>query len=436
VEENLKSLRLIHQVIIGVSAAILAFALSPEIRPQYESALAELNALRRLEYEDYASFVNETLNSRDPQVIREVQEQYKAAFKEITDSPISEKFNVRFPLHCPWPQDNATVEDYISFFKGDNKIEAILGTNDRLAIRESIEKALKNVRRGRSKGDEIVSNLPQNTVLLSISFALPNKSPDHQIPTQGLDSKGSEVFRQLPQKELEEEVIYLSFEYVSADGDKHYLVASAPISPRTFELVGPHAKNWLVSKPEIHHLIVQDDDGQEIFFKNVRAFSNQLSGMKPTEAARFLQERLDSARREITFLGISVEERVAVWTGPSLILILLSYFLAHLWNLPRVETDEKKDALTLFPWIGLFPDALSKAFTYITVAFVPAVSGILLLLRSGHWPEIPTLIGGLMNLLSVALGIWAVREIRRIEHQHKPTVKDGCEVSVKIAERV
>jgi hypothetical protein len=47
VNENLKTIKVLHQLLMAVSAAILAFALRPDLTPDYKAALDELAAVVR-----------------------------------------------------------------------------------------------------------------------------------------------------------------------------------------------------------------------------------------------------------------------------------------------------------------------------------------------------------------------------------------------------
>jgi len=59
VSENLKTLRLLHQIIMIVVAAILAFALRPDRSGEYKDALDELAALREVSFGGWGAFISE-----------------------------------------------------------------------------------------------------------------------------------------------------------------------------------------------------------------------------------------------------------------------------------------------------------------------------------------------------------------------------------------
>ena len=57
VTENIKTLRLLHQLLMVVSAAILAFALRPDQSSDYKAALNELASLKQVSLGGWSNYV-------------------------------------------------------------------------------------------------------------------------------------------------------------------------------------------------------------------------------------------------------------------------------------------------------------------------------------------------------------------------------------------
>jgi hypothetical protein len=57
--ENLKTLRVLHQLLMVVAAAILAFALRADLSKQYRGALDELAALKETPFEKWVTFISD-----------------------------------------------------------------------------------------------------------------------------------------------------------------------------------------------------------------------------------------------------------------------------------------------------------------------------------------------------------------------------------------
>ncbi len=135
--------------------------------------------------------------------------------------------------------------------------------------------------------------------------------------------------------------------------------------------------------------------------------------MKPGLAANFLQEKLDSGKRGISFLGLSIDEGLLVWAAPLITLVLLLFFFLHLYHLnggPRPS----RDLLSSFPWFGLFKDFLSRTLTFLSVVALPTLADTTVLLRSGHFPERSTVIGSIFSCGTLVCGLLALREVKKL----------------------
>src|SRR5882762_3404552 len=57
VTENLKTLRVLHQLLMVVAAGIFAFALRPDPSNDFKAALVELSALREVSFDGWGKFI-------------------------------------------------------------------------------------------------------------------------------------------------------------------------------------------------------------------------------------------------------------------------------------------------------------------------------------------------------------------------------------------
>ena len=64
--ENLKVIKVLHQLLMAATAAIFAFAARPDLAPEYKNALGELAALRQVWWGGWSNYIasrcNETLD--------------------------------------------------------------------------------------------------------------------------------------------------------------------------------------------------------------------------------------------------------------------------------------------------------------------------------------------------------------------------------------
>ena len=57
--ENVKTLRVLHQLLMVVASAILVFALRVDLSKDYKAALEELSALKEISFDSWIPFVRE-----------------------------------------------------------------------------------------------------------------------------------------------------------------------------------------------------------------------------------------------------------------------------------------------------------------------------------------------------------------------------------------
>src|SRR5437762_2077883 len=103
-DETLKTVRLLHQVIIALSAALLAFVLAPQNAEHLDAGLNELRTLRDL---DKVSFLrwgaDKITRVETPRVRRDAE----SAFKKVLGLPLADGF-VYEPICFPiWPEKTA-----------------------------------------------------------------------------------------------------------------------------------------------------------------------------------------------------------------------------------------------------------------------------------------------------------------------------------------
>jgi hypothetical protein len=174
------------------------------------------------------------------------------------------------------------------------------------------------------------------------------------------------------------------------------------------------AGDWLERESGIYSRISKTTDAKPMLFPSLKAAMSEIEAQTLPGAARILQDKLDSTKREIHFLGLSVEERIAVWAGPTALLLLLFYFFAHLSNLNR-RRFSGGDSLQNAAWIVLFPGFASAILSYASIVLLPPLAAFVLLRRSGHMHEWTTRSGVALSLLIVILGlpcVWKIAPMR------------------------
>ena len=117
-DESLKTVRLIHQIVIGACAAIIALALSPDTIRKYKAALSELDVLNKISFNEYAESACQTENNYYANLPSVDKELLEAAHM----SNVPPKVRIYYPILCEWPAQRGSVNEYVQFYERDNRI--------------------------------------------------------------------------------------------------------------------------------------------------------------------------------------------------------------------------------------------------------------------------------------------------------------------------
>jgi len=364
-EETLKSLRLIHQLVIIATATIIVFAVAPDRSAQYVDALDELSALRQVSFDDFPGYVHWLMREQEEQDNQFVRNVVRSANISVPTRPAP---HFSMPLYCvPCGPAGNTLRDLESFLNQSQLVVGVKIERDEKATLRQIVAGLPWAQGVKLIGMEFYAletslrgPYPDGTMLLPIS---PRLGQNHgRVDLILSQPGGTEPMR-----------LSVKIPYYSAARQ-----------------MGRYAIDWLRQQPTGQGLIETSPQIDRVFPK-LKVFWKQLERMTPNEASRFLEEKLDSARGQLSFFGISVDTAIAAWVGPGTSLLLLLFFVAHVRHLSAV--NEQCALLKTYPWIALFPDTLSKTLTSLSLLSLP-VANVLLLVRSWSvhdwraWPGI------------------------------------------------
>ncbi len=269
-EENLRTLRLIHQILIGLSAALVAFVLSSDPTARYKSALADLDALRRLPLEDYAVFAHEKVAATEADLTTFCEE----SIRKHTDMLLAESFIVRGPIYPEWPDNGAPLGEHLRFFEGENKVKHLEFACDN-ALRRLLSKYWKEMRD---------TGFPHSFRLSEI-----NLKTSEDVPTKTLGD-GTLVLLQPPAVGQTRLILQVTF---SEEGEapKASIAIGEPVGLYHIETFDCRSMDWIRSRPEIFRQVVSIVNGKEVLLANLKAFSNEVESLTPSQAAKYLQEK-------------------------------------------------------------------------------------------------------------------------------------------------
>lgn len=454
-DEFLKTIRFLHQVLIGVCAALIAFSLSPDPKAGYTTALLELNViLRQLTLHDYAMYAKTVAQHDDEEEAAYLKQRFDRN-KLIVENyalPISQKFTVTRPYYCEYPKDNATVADYLQFVDSGGLIgEVGFEYGEIPGVPELLAKILKEQRRVKSKLTDLKPELRE------VFFKLSEEIPQEKFPWQDLSGESHEAsddefefphnstrLLNVPRiglmgmnvsppdkREFRGEIgltftsnvsslvsIEPSLSSVMPGVEDGRVVTTIYVNPSASYFYGKKhlAVDWLRTMPDLFRLVHRARDGQDILFPNLKPLMNQLQTMSLTDASKFLQDKIDSTHNDLSFLGISIQQEVAVWVGPLVVALIMVYLLSHFRHLHNID-NLNGPPMKMFPWIGIFEDSLSRTLTFISIAIMPVASETALLVRSGHWSNRTTLAGVLLGIATGVVAVLLLAEIGLVRKQ-------------------
>jgi hypothetical protein len=115
-----KSVRLIHYALILVSSAIIVLAVSPDHPAEYRKAIAQLEALNRLQFEDFANFCAAAMDHHNKRITDEAK-------TELRTERIAfiENFYVYRPFYCWWPTSKSSMSEIQLFFALEDRLSFV-----------------------------------------------------------------------------------------------------------------------------------------------------------------------------------------------------------------------------------------------------------------------------------------------------------------------
>ncbi len=143
-------------------------------------------------------------------------------------------------------------------------------------------------------------------------------------------------------------------------------------------------------------------------FPELSALTIDISDYNFDKLKSILERESSKAQDDIELFGLTIPAVVIAKWGSLIIVIVQLYFILHLRAL-RQQTGPTRD-LTLAPWIGVYPDMLSRMTTAVSACLLPP-----LLLGIITLPDIATNPGLVIILaISVFLGAWAFYVMRML----------------------
>lgn len=369
-EESLKVVRLLHQLIIIVSATTLIFALSAEVpRNEYGDALNELRV------------VVQTLPDI-PALRAEPLMQYYAQ-NGVVDVLRAEMVDANVTLAAP---TDSFVDSFVEPSRNISRlpIEKVYQLFYTLPRQEEqsvwdidLESLRDVVRNFRSK------NLgPGNVVFVRFS---PSHSDNSKVVVR-IGNVGNDV----------------------PHHGSHNIIVKQPWQIAVNRGLVTSTKTGVDALPALRKV-----------WETVRALD--VGSAEPV-----LERKDHDARREnntqLSVFGLTIRAQLAVIASPLILIALMFYLLAHLLHIQAITVDNE-GILDKFPWIALFDTKISVILTYASLWFLPSVATAWLAIAATLDISTKLILGSIYFFAMTVIAMVVIAKIRSlVRHGHAPLI--------------
>jgi hypothetical protein len=384
VTENLKTLRVLHQLLMAVAAGILAFALRPDLSNDYKAALNELSELREVSFDGWGKFIIDRYKSDE-----ERNQKLVLAVIHFAGLPIEGSPKLNPPIYGEPPPYLGTAKllEFDAFLTGSRKIGTIRINANPRKVAEQLKRAVAS-----RNAHPVVSGMWLEgfaagvTPLVNGVRMLDWRNPS-PAPTATLNFSINDQPQTIPNAPV-------------------YVIVTYEINSES----GQFAAEWFRTEVFGQKLI---DPNSGAVFPNLKRFWDKVNSLPVDQATALLQSQLElSTRGTVSFFGIPVERSLAVFAGPVVSLSILLFLCLHLRHFRSVSADG--NAIRNYPWVPVFKGVWGVLVACGTLVALPVVANEELLRRLGRWREPSTQVGLVSAILIVGAGVWSVVEVQRL----------------------
>jgi len=385
-DESLKHLRLLHNVLIITCAAMLGLALSVQDTSRDDAVIDGLNRLRstlswdKNEFESHKKTVVRSRTKLEQEfqtILREfeidagsasISDALDVSFDRTTASPLFDTMSAGIEGNSGRKQ--RTLREISQIFRDEQPA--------RLAQPEDLSRDLQTAftpfRALNARIESINrSNLfhGRNNQMVSFQFVLPPENRvelDRRIQMEldksaaGQETRQDDVTRRIfTERRLAAGVLRTE--------------VFAPVIWRTTPIPDETIGRWLTRKVESTPLATKQDIVQVLFPAAVRGAMHELGESTIADALEGIQTKRSEAKanQKVSLFGIDLRGEVALVLAPFTVFVLIVALFIHLKNL-RPIGDEELLIIGAFPWIGLFPDLLSRLLSIASVLLAPSLA--------------------------------------------------------------
>ena len=369
-EETLRTVRLLHQVIIAVGAALLAFALSPDESDSLQNTLDELYALQELDFSKYATWI---VTARSDELNQSAILETPGTVAENLSTHLSDDFKYKPAFYVEWPTPKATLPEWDLFMRRARVVR--------------FEPELPLTVEVPPPPDWVSPEMKSERYRPFLQTLLIQVAPDEAMI---IDDVNLYLRVAKTSKVAAEGRFQLGFEKDIFFPDE--IVGSTRLIP-SWDQTNNFAIQWLRTLPtlceRLYHAkpaaLADTAEPAPVFLPGIRKYWFQVAHLPFTEVIEKMEKRAENATHTLTLFSISLNAVLLRWAGPIATILFLAYFAVHLQHLEKFPA-KVREGVTNFPWIGLFSGWITVVLLGITVFLLPLISTACLLWRTTTGP--------------------------------------------------
>lgn len=379
--ENLKVIKVLHQLLMAVTAAIFAFAARPDLAPEYKNALGELAALRQVSWGEWSNFVANRYSEplvKDKKLLSEWVHQGGLRVRKDAVGPTIPVFGDQVPV-----PSNARLLDLETFFSKTQRIGVmVIGSSERQHFLE--------------QAATWKTTHPNSTItMLNLSV---NSGVQYNNGSLMLDwlNRSPAAVSSFP--------LYLNTD--DQPQQPTYIIITYSIQSEN----GSFALDWLRNDTFGRRVV---DAKTGMLFPHTKVFWHEINQNTPDQAVVILQEEMSAVSRgTLSFFGISIERSLAVVAGPVAIFCILLFMGLHLAHFRSLLPPN--EALRNYPWVALFSSRFAALVAYISLSALPLAACGYLLYKFGNQSEQSTRIGDTFMVLALVAVAWVASQVNQV----------------------
>jgi hypothetical protein len=400
-DEQLKALKSLQQVVCVVAAAVLAFAMTADRSKEYRAALDELEVFRKIDLNTYPVYVSRQFAGHGETNRALLLKAAKQAHLIVRNSTV---FSEPIVMEAPPQGAYIRLRDFEKFVSAEHVVGVYM-VNDEREVFARLTEQLEQ----KPQHPGVVTQPASTTAVPLTVTGIYASYGGVGMAINNVQVADPVVLHNSPNVE---NLQFLLFNGLPMPPSANFSVTSTFKPSENLHL----ALDWIRSDENGRNLI---DPKSSVVFPKLKPFWERIADMGTENATLFLQERIEaSTHGSLNLFGVSVDRDLVLMAGPAALFAFMLFFWLHLrqvnatvsWDQSGIESTKE------YPWIVCFGDWLSGTVSYGCLIVLPVGASLVLLLRHGESADDTTWLGvGLTVLLAVVACFTAIaiRDFRK-----------------------